>query len=172
MTNKRPNPWSALLILALVGGLIFWWVNALANEDPLWFVRSFTPQADWVSIYWDGRIVMFFPGDADYDAIMQAFADAIGHWSGYEGSVGLSDQSLERIRDEGRFLELHYNQPVRVHTRHLYPEARTFFVPLAGTHAEWRRVFAGLEDTPRIGVLNLEEARFDALYEAVEAAIK
>jgi hypothetical protein len=171
MISKRPSPWSALLILALVGGLVFWWVNALTNEDPFWFLRSFSARADWITVYWDGQMMMCFPGDAGYEAVMAAFADAIGHWSGYEGQVGMSDESLERYRAGERFLEVHYNQPVRVHTRHLFAPARTFFVPLSGTHAAWRRVFAGLQDTPRIGVLNLSEARFTTLQQTVEQAV-
>jgi hypothetical protein len=171
MTRKRPRLWSALLILILVGGLIFWWANAQTNEDPLWFLSSFKAQADWITVYWDGRITMFFPGDPEYDTVMAAFADAIGHCSGYEGSVAMSDEGLEHYRGEGRLLELHYNQPARVHTRHPYPEAHTFFVPLSGTHAEWQRVFAGLADTPRTGVLNFSNARYATLYEAVELTV-
>jgi hypothetical protein len=86
--------------------------------------------------------------------------------------VGLSDESLERYRREEKFLELHYNEPVNVHTRHLYPEARNFFVPLSGTHADWRRIFAGLGDRPRIGVLNISEQHFEALREAAQKAVE
>ena len=170
MLSKRPSPLNALLVLALVAGLLVWWVSALANEDPLWFLRSFTAQADWITIYWDGQMTVTFPGDPEYTAAMDAFAGAIERWSGYEGSVGLSDESLELYRTEGRFVELHYNEPVKVHTRHLYPEARVFFVPLSGTHATYRRVFSGLADVPRIGVLNLGEESFAAFYDAAEQA--
>jgi len=172
MTGKRPRLLSRLLILALVAGLIYWWANALTNEDPLWFLRSFKAQADWIIVYWDGDVAMCFPGDSEYDAVMETFADAIGHWSGHEGDADLPEEVLEGYRIQKRLLEVHYNQPVRVHTRHLYPPASTFFVPLAGTHASRRAVFAGLTDTPRVGGLVLSEARFEALNEAVEAAVR
>jgi hypothetical protein len=154
-------------MLIIVGGLVVWWVSALTNEDPLWFLRSFKPRADWITVYWEGKTQMFFPGDTGYEEIMDAFAGGIAHWSGYENSVGLSDESLRVYRTERHLLELHFEEPVRVHTRHLYPEARNFFVPLSGTHAEWRRVFAGLTDRPRIGVLNMSEENFEALEQAV-----
>ncbi len=172
MTGKRPRLLSRLLILALVAGLIYWWANAMTNEDPLWFLRSFKAQADWIIVYWDGDVAMCFPGDSEYAAVVETFADAIGHWSGYAGDADLPDEVLEGYRSQGRLLELHYNQPVRVHTRHLYPPASTFFVPLAGTHASRRAVFAGLTDTPRVGGLMLSEARFEALHEAVEAVVQ
>ncbi len=170
--QKRSNALSALLVLVVVVGALVWWVSSLANGDPWWFLRAFNAQADWIVIYWDGQTHMFFPGDSGYPTIMEAFSDGVAHWVGYEGGVGLSDENLDRYRNEWRMLELHYNQPVQVHTRHLYPKARNFFVPLSGTHAEWRRVFSGLTDRPRVGVLNMSEGRFNALLEAVEQTVQ
>ena len=172
MQSKRPGLWGPFITLLVVAGGIVWWVTSLTNGDLWWFLRSFTVKADWIVVYWDGETTMLFPGDAGYDEIMTAFSDAIAHWSGYEGGVGLSDENLERYRNEWQLLELYYNKPVSVHTRYLFPKSRTFFVPLSGTHAEWRRVFGGLTDKPRIGVLNISEARFVNLTTAVEQAIQ
>lgn len=171
MERKQPNFLGALAVIVVMTGVVVWWVSSLANDDLLWFLRAFNARADWIVIYWEGDTHMLFPGDPGYDEIMDAFADAAAHWTGYEGGVGLSDESLDRFRNEWRMLELHYNEPVHVHTRHLYPEARTFFIPLSGTHAKYHRIFAGLNDKPRIGVLNASEARFNRLLTAVEQAI-
>lgn len=171
MIHKQPSFLGAFVVLVVVAGLLVWGVTSLANNDLLWFLRAFDAQADWIVIYWDGADYMLFPHDPGYDAVMDAFADAVAHWTGYEGGVGLSDESLERYRTEERFLELHYNEPVLVHTRHLYPRARNFFVPLSGTHSDWRRVFAGLLDRPRVGVLNISAARFARLLAAVEQVV-
>lgn len=172
MERKQPSFLGALVVFVVVTGLVIWWVSSLANSDPLWFLRVFNAKADWITIYWDAETYMFFPGDSGYDAVMDAFADAVAHWSGYEGGVGLSDENLERFRTESRMVELHYNDPVHVHTRHLYSEARIFFVPLMGTHADYRRIFAGLTDRPRIGVLNASEARFSHLLTVVEQVVQ
>ncbi|MBN2003478.1 MAG: hypothetical protein JXA21_08995 [Anaerolineae bacterium] len=172
MKSRLLGALNAILIMLLVTAGLVWAVTAMTNDDPLWFVRSFTAQADWIVIYWDGETTMLFPGDPGYDAVMSAFADMVGHWSGYEGGTGLSDENLERYRNEWRLLEVHYNDPVYVHTRHLYPKARVFFVPLSGTHANWRRIFAGLQDTPRAGVLNATEARFARLLTTVERVVQ
>ncbi len=170
MATKRPTLIGVLLIIAL-GGITFWWVNSMPNEDPLWFVRSFKPEADWMVVYWEGESCMFFPGDSEYEWIMNAFANGVAHWSGYERGVDLSDESMEDLRERARLLELHYNEPVRVHTRHLFPEAHNFWVPLSGTHAERHRVFAGLTDEPRIGVLNMSPERHSRLQDAVHQAL-
>lgn len=172
MAEKRPSLLGAILVVVLVGGLLIWWVNALTNEDPLWFLRSFTAQADWITVYWDGTTHMYFPGDQAYGKIMAAFSKGVAYWSGYESGVGLSDENLERYRQRERFLELHFNSPVQVHTRHMFSRARNYFIPLSGTHSDYRRVFAGLSDEPRIGVLNMSEAHFSALLEAVSQAVQ
>jgi len=171
LSGKRPSALNALLVLVVVAGLIVWWVNAIPNEDPLWFLRAFNARADWITVYWDGATHMFFPGDPEYEEIMSNFSDAVARWTGYEGGVGLSEENLQLYRAERRMIELHYKTAARIHTRHLFPEAHNFWVPLSGTHAAWHRVFSGLTDQARIGVLNVSEERFATLAEAVEAAV-
>lgn len=171
MHSKRPNFMVALGVLLAVALSLVWLIISLTNGDLLWFLPVFNTKADWLVVYWDEQTYMLFPGDAGYDEIMRSFSVAVADWGGYEGSVGLSDENLERYRNEWRLLELHYNTPVQVHTPHLYSKARNFFIPLSGTHAMWRRVFAGLTDKPRIGVLNVNEAHFESLLEAVEQMV-
>jgi len=171
MPSKRPRILSALLVLVVVGGLSYWWVNAIPNEDPLWFVTSFDAEADWVVVYWDGNTHIFLPGDPEYKEIMTGFSQAISRRTGYEQGVGLSTDSLERCREGQRIVEFHYNEPVRVHTRHLFPEAQCYWVPLSGTHANWRRVFSGFEDQARIGALNISEEHFAALLDTTQSAV-
>ena len=169
--RKQPGFLGVLVVLVVVAGLLVWWIGSLANSDGLWFLRVFNAKADWIAIYWDGDTYMLFPEDAAYEEVMSAFSDAIAHWVGYEGDVDLSNDRLEHYRAEGRLLELHYNTSVQVHTRHSYPRARSFFVPLSGTDADWRRIFAGWGDAPRTGVLNASEARFARLLATVEQAV-
>ena len=171
MRQKHLGALSVLLTLILVGGTLIWWVNSRINEDPLWFLRTFKPEADWIVIYWEGKPHLLLPGDSGYDRIMDAFADGIGHWAGYEGEIELSGAELEAYRTQGCFLELHYDRCVQVHTRHPYAEATTFFVPLRGAHAESCQVFAGSSDTPRAGALTMAQAQFDALNSAIESSL-
>ena len=169
--RKQPGFLGVLAVLVVVAGLLVWWIGSLANSDWLWFLRVFNAKADWIAIYWDGDTYMLFPEDAAYEEVMSAFADAVAHWVDYEGDARLDTAGLERYRAEGRLLELHYNKSVQVHTRHPYPRARRFFVPLAGTDAGFRRVLAGWSDTPREAALNASEARFARLVAAVEKVV-
>ena len=169
--RKQPGFLGVLIVLAVVTGLLVWWIGSSANDDQLWFLRVFNTKADWISIYWDGNTYMLFPEDAIYGEVMAAFNDAVAHWVDYEEDVSISDESLERDRAEGRFLEIHYNTSVQVHTRYLYPRARAFFVSLSETDVDWCRVFAGSSEAPRVGALTVNEARFARLLTAVEQAI-
>lgn len=171
MKQKRFGAVGVILMLALVGGALVWWANSRTNEDPLWFLRSFNAEAAWIVVYWEGETHMFFPGDAGYDPIMNAFAKGLGRWERYENVVQLSAEDLEAYRDRGCFLELHFDKRVQVHTRFRYPEAKTFFVPLTGGHAESCRVFSGIGDSPRAGALTMEDSRFDQLCEAIESSL-
>lgn len=171
MEQNRPRLSSAISFMLLIGGLIFWWVNSIPNEDALWFLRSFSHKADWITIYWDGETHVLLPKDPGYDMVMNAFSDAIAHWSGYESGTGLSDENMNILRSDGRLLELHFNTPVKVHTRHLFSEARFFYVPLSGSHTYYQRVFSGLLETPRAGVLNMDEARYETLLDNIITAI-
>jgi hypothetical protein len=169
--RKQPGFLGVLVVLVIVTGLLVWWIGSTANSDRLWFLRVFNAKADWIAIYWDGGAYMLFPEDAAYEEVMSAFADAVAHWVDYEGDASLDTDSLEYCRAEGRILELHYNRSVQVHTRHLYPRARRFCVPLAATDADLRRVFGGWDDTPREAALHVSAARFARLVAAVEQAV-
>ena len=171
MPGKRPRFLSVLLILLVGAGLLVWWVNALTNEDALWFLRSFSAQADWIIIYCDGNTSMIFPGDPAYEAIMADFAAGVAHATGFEEDAELSDESLESYRTRQRMVELHFNTPARVHTRHPFRDATCYWVPLDGVHAEQRRVFGGLNEHPRTGVLTMSVNRFEQLRQTVEQSL-
>ncbi len=171
MKQQRFGAVGVILMLTLVGGALLWWTNSRTNEDPLWFLRSFNTDATWIVVYWEGDTHMFFPGDAGYDPIMEAFARGIGRWEQFESTVEFSTEDLDAYRDRGCLLELHYDESIQVHTRFRYPEAKTFFVPLIGDHAESCRIFAGPGDSPRNGALTMDDARFDRLCQAIESSL-
>ncbi len=168
-TNRRASPIAALAVMVVSISITIWLVGALTNEDLQWFLRTFDEQPVEVIIYRQGAQYCLTSSDPGFREVVEAFNTGIAHWGAYEGSVGLSQASLERMRQESWLLELHYDHPVQVHTQHLYPVATTFYVPLEGTHARWRRVFGGITE-PHIGVLEMKEENFRRLVAAVEAA--
>lgn len=161
-----------LLNITMVTLFVVWGVTALTNEDPLWFLRRFDAEAERFVIYWDGTVREVDARDPGYDALMQAFSEALSRPAGYEGSVALSEASIASYRERYRMLEVIFDDPVQIHTRHPMPEAAAYLVPLSGAHADFRRAFAFPGRVPHsVGPLNLREQLFDTLYGSVESAL-
>lgn len=170
---KLSSLFNALLVTGLAIALFVWGAIFFVNEDPVWFLRSFNVPADELHIYWEGQEKVLYPGDPNYDAIMAAFGDSVGHWAGYDPKVVLSEATLAQLRSEWRLLEVRYNTPAQVHTSHRFAEAKFFFVPISGAHAQERRAFGTLTEIPkRSGALVLDEARYQRLVEAVTQAVQ
>lgn len=170
--QNRPRLMSAVTTFGLIALLLVWGTTTLTNEDPLWFVHRFDGDAEAIVIYWDGWSRTVEPSDSEYEAIMAAFRKAIARPAGFEWEVALSEQSIRNYQERFRLMEIRFAQPVQVHTRHPFPKAATFLIPLSETHARSRRTFAFTGTVPYAsGPLNLSESRFEALYEAAEAAV-
>ncbi len=158
------NLFRALIVTLLLVVGVIWIVNTLSNGDPLWFLPYFGARAERIVIYWDGTERILEPGDADYEAVMTAAAEAIATWTAYENRVTLSQESLRELRESWRLLELHFAEPAVVHTRHIFPPSRTLFIPITGPHASYRRIFGSTSDVPmRAGALIMSEEAFNTL---------
>lgn len=157
----------AVVIVVIVIG-----VTALTNGDLLWFLKSFDARAEAFTVYWEGEVYTITPGDAGYEAMMTAFAQGIEKPAAFEWKVAFSEQNIARYREAFKLLEVTFSEPVQVHTRHPFPKAKMYLVPLDGTHAQWRRVFAfaGITNYSS-GPLEMDEESFNALYTAVEGSV-
>lgn len=166
------NIMNALITTVVVAALVVIAVTALTNGDFLWFVPSFAARAEALTIYWDGSRYELHPDDQGFEAVMAAFAQGIEKPAGFEWNVGFSEENITRYREDFRLLEVTFSEPVQVHTRHPYPEAKSYLIPLSKTHANWRRVFAfpGLKPYTS-GPLNMASTNFELLVSAVEKAV-
>jgi len=163
---------NGIVTMTVIVVLLVFGVTALTNNDLLWFWKTFDAQAETLTVYWEGEAYVFFPGDPSYDEIMAAFAKGIAKPVGFEWEVALSETTLNRYRAECKLLEVSFAEPVQVHTRHPFPKAKTYLVPLDETHANWRRVFAFTGVVPRAsGPLDLHAENFEALFDAVAQAV-
>ncbi|MBN2003599.1 MAG: hypothetical protein JXA21_09610 [Anaerolineae bacterium] len=163
---------NALLIMGIITLGLVWIITSMTNEDMLWFMRSFDAKAEAMTIHWDGESYVVHAGDAGYEAIMNAFAEGISHASGFEWEIAFSEENIRRYREDFRLLEVQFTRPVQVHTRHPFPKAKTYLIPLNATHANSRRVFAFPGIMPYTsGPLNMDEEHFTQLYEAVESVV-
>jgi hypothetical protein len=163
---------NGVLTMVVVVTLLIFGVTALTNNDPLWFWKVFDTQAKALTVYWEGKTYVFYPGDPDYQEIMAAFAKGIARPAGFEWEVALSETSINHYHEEAKILEVSFAKPVQVHTRHPFPKAKTYLVPLDETHADWRRVFAFTGVVPRAsGPLDMRTEDFEVLFNAVERAM-
>ena len=170
--KETPKLGSAIFTMGIIALVLVWGTTALTNEDPLWFVHRFEGEAEAITIYWDGQSTVIGRGERGYSDLMTAFGQAIARPAGFEWEVAFSEQSIESYQQRFRMLKVTFPQPVQVHTRHPFPRAATYLIPLNETHAYSRRVFAFTGIVPYAsGPLNLSEPHFDALYKAVEAAV-
>lgn len=170
--RQGTRAFNALLITVVITLGLVWAITSITNEDMFWFIRSFDAKAETLTIHWDGESYTVHAGDSGYDTIMAAFAEGITHPSGFEWEVAFSEESIARYREDYRLLEVQFAHPVQVHTRHPFSKAKTYLIPLNSTHANSRRVFAFPGIMPYTsGPLNLDEAHFTQLYEAVESAV-
>ena len=170
--KDRARSLTGLITSVVITLILVWGVIALTNEDALWFTHRFDARATSFTIYWDGDVYTVRQGDAAYEPIMAAFADGIAKPSGYEGSVALSEESIDIFQSKLRMLEVRFDEPVQVHTRHPYLAAATYLVPLSETHGRMRRAFSFPGYVPYTsGPLNIAPERHTVLAQAVESAV-
>jgi hypothetical protein len=162
--RRRPALLPAVVALVGVVLLIVWGGAAVAVEDAFWFLPVFSSDAARIELYWDGGHVRLLPGSAEYALLNEAVRADLPHVRAYPEKVGLSDGMLERLRVRGRLVEVHYAEPVRIHSRYRFGSSTVFYIPLSGPHAAQNRVFNRGRGAP----LELESAeRIRAAAEAV-----
>lgn len=141
MSQGKPALLPALLVLISIVLLIVWSWTAMTVEDALWFLPVFSADASYIDLYWDGEQVRLWPDSAGYVLLNEALHEDLPHVRSYPAGAGLSDAMLERLRTEERLAEVHYAEPVRVHSRYRFIPSQVFYIPLSGHHASYNRVF-------------------------------
>jgi hypothetical protein len=137
-------------------------MTAIMVDDALWFLPVFSAEASSIDLYWDGEHVRLEPGSGGYALLNGALQEDLAHVHAYPSTVGLSDETLEMLRTEGRLLEAHYEEPVRVHSWYAFGPSKVFYIPLSGHHAPRSRVFNAARGAP------LELQGVDAIMAAAE----
>ncbi len=148
--DPRRNP-SVLLLVAccvVLAVLVLWGGISVTLGDALWFVSSFRAQASVIDLYWDGHKTRLLRDTPEYDLIQEAVFAEFSQVHSYAKGVGLSDESLAALRQNGRLLELHYASPTRIHTWYNFGASAVFYIPLSGFHAERKRVFNAGQGAP------------------------
>lgn len=141
MNQRKPALLPAVLVAVFMVLLVVWGWTAMAVEDALWFLPTFSVDASYIDLYWDGEQVHLQPASAGYALLNEALHADLSHVRAYPKGAGLSEETLENLRAEGRLAEAHYAEPVRVHSRYRFGPSRVFYIPLSGHHASSSRVF-------------------------------
>jgi hypothetical protein len=162
MNRGKPTLLPAVLVAVLVVLLFIWGGTAVAVDDALWFLSRFSADASYIDLYWDGEQVRLQPGSAGYALFNKALHEDLSRVRAYPKGAGLSEETLENLRAEGRLVEAHYAEPVRVHSRYRFSPSQVFYIPLNGHHASYNRVFNAGQGVP------LELADIDAIMAAAE----
>ena len=148
-----------MILSAFVFILITVWLGAaIGTDDLFWFLPIFREKAAFVDLYWDGQQDRLLPGDPSYDLLHEALFAELPHVESHPPGVGLSDASLTARRQEGRLLELHYNEPVRIHSRYRFSASAVYWIPLSGHHVQENRVFNGARGSP-LELKSMEQIR-------------
>ena len=141
MNQRKPTLLPAVLVIVFIVLLVVWGGVAMAVEDALWFLPTFSVDASHIDLYWAGEQVRLQPGSAGYALLNKALHEDLSHVRAYPKGAGLSEETLQNLHAEGRLVEAHYADPVRVHSRYRFGPSRVFYIPLGGHHASSGRVF-------------------------------
>jgi hypothetical protein len=164
MEGKKPKLYVLLIWFVVFILLAVWLGTAVGADDFLWFLPVFQARPAYVDLYWDGQYTRLLPGDPGYDLCYEALVAEFPHIQSYPPGVGLSDESLELLRQEGRLLEAYFEEPALIHTRYHFSASRVYYVPLSGHHVRENRVFNGGRGSP------LELASLHRILAAAESA--
>jgi hypothetical protein len=146
--NKKPALLPLILTASAVMLLIIWGMTAIMIDDELWFLPVFSADASSIDLYWDGDQVTLEPGTDGYALLNEALQEDLAHVRSYPSTVGLSDETLASLRVEGRLVEPHYAEPVRVHSWYAFGPSAVFYIPVSGHHAARNRVFNSARGAP------------------------
>ena len=163
MNQRKPSLLPLVLVVVFIVFLIVWGGTAVSVEDAFWFLPVFSADASFIDLYWDGEQAHLLPGSTGYALLNEALHKDLSHVRSYPDGAGLSEEMLERLQTEGRLVEAHYIEPVRVHSWYRFIPSQVFYIPLSGHHASYNRVFNAGRGAP------LELRGISAIAAAAEA---
>jgi hypothetical protein len=163
MEKKGPNLLSLGIGAAVFVLIAVWLGTALGANDLFWFLPGFRAKTAYMDLYWDGHYVRVWPDDPEYDLIQEALFTDLAHVESFPPGVGLSDESLETLRQQGRLLELYFDKPARIRSPYRFSASKVYYIPLSGHHVGENRVFN------RIGGNALELVSMEQIVATTEA---
>ncbi|NDJ53305.1 MAG: hypothetical protein GYB68_09510 [Chloroflexi bacterium] len=129
--DRGYNLLGMLFALGLTFGAILYGIPAAASGNPLFFLPGAINQEPvQVIVYHEGQQLAYFPGDAEYEQLVDSVYEVIGDQNGFI-SLGWSASRFSQARNEGSAVEMIYDEPVRLPLNRVdIADVYRLFVPL------------------------------------------
>lgn len=157
-TVPKSSPVKAFFILVIIALGIIWLLNAFNTGNPLWFLPiqpTYIPSRIIVRDY--GTAVTLNSGP-EFDTLRAALDDTL---SGFKNTalidLGLSDETLQRYREEELVVEVYYPRNITFNTSVRMSHVNQLLIPIDGTHAGNDYVFIGSNGRWFAGVMMVND---------------
>lgn len=151
--------WQPVLLAILAFIAIWYGVNFLNTGNPMFFIPvqpEYRPTRILVRNY--GTTVTVQPGHPHYEALTAALNSSLSDFSNNDaGTLGLSDETLRRYREEELVLEVYYGTNVVFNTNIRMSGVNQLLIPVDATHAGQGNVFMGTNGRWRVGTLRMTD---------------
>lgn len=152
----RVNLRGLVIVMVLFGVGMAWFLGALANEDPLWFLPYFNETPARITLYRDGCRVEIYSGENGFEDLTVALNQALSQVDGYEQGFGLSPETYKQYTTQWRAVEVLYPKRVKIHVAFRFGDPDTLFIPLNEYFANSRAVFGSVAGKYWAGALRLK----------------
>ena len=161
-TGRQPALLKMVMVALFVVLLIVWGMTALAVGDERWFLPVFSADAASFDLYWDGEVARLEEGSDGYVLLNEALHQDLARVQSYSNMSGLSEETLDTLKAEGRLLVARYDEPARIHSWYAFGASKILYIPLSGYHTSQDRVFNAARGAP------LEMRSLDRVRDAAE----
>lgn len=163
MQSQEVRPirlWQPLMLVVFALVVVWYGINVLNTGNPMFFIPiqpEYRPARILVRNY--GETLTVQPGHPDYEPLVEALNVALGDFSNNDaGTLGLSDETLRRYREDELVLEIYYGEQVVFNTNIRMTGVNQLLIPIDGTHAAQGNVFMGTNGSWRVGTLRMSDS--------------
>lgn len=145
----------AIFVIAAGYGII-----SLSTEDPLWFIPTFSEQADEITLYCRGSEESISPDSPYFSELNGMINEALSGPKNWD-PLTMSEETYAyyQTSDAVVVLEYHYAERTRVHSLYKYFSGfDDLVVPVEGRHSKLNAVFARVGDQNTAGSLHIQSS--------------
>jgi hypothetical protein len=136
-------------------GLIYFLVS-FHTQDPVWFWPIFDYQPSAIIVHCDGRTISLAADSPQFIPLTHLINQQISLERHLDGDM-IGDMARQEFLREGYVsIELHYPQPVRIHSPHTYfAQVDSLLMVLSGKQSHWTYLYASYQNDPLPGSIRV-----------------